>query len=66
MKGNKMTKIRHPGKTKRDHKSGAHARCILNKQIRANWQNDNHRPPFSTIAYTCNGKRNRYANADTI
>ena len=62
-----MTKIiRHPGKTRRDHQSGAHARCVINKQIRADWQNDTRRPAFSTIAHTCNGKRNRYANTDTI
>ena len=52
--------IRHPGKTKRDHQSGAHARCIDNKETRANWQNDTKRPAFSSIAYTGNGKRNRY------
>lgn len=58
--------IRAKGKTARDHKSGAHLRCIHNKQTRADWQNDSRRPAFSTIAHTCNGKRNRNPSADSI
>lgn len=57
--------IKHPGKTARDHKSGAHARNLSNKQARADWQNDSkavnyggmgsHNFPYGT----CNGKRNK-------
>ena len=50
-------KILRAGKTKRDHKSGAWARCIANKQTRADWQNDPKRGAFPSK--TCNGKRNR-------
>lgn len=48
------------GKTQRDHKSGAWARCIANKRARADWQNanKNSRGPFPYK--TCNGKRNKH------
>ena len=62
----KTRSIRMKGKTTRDHKSGAWDRCWRNKAERASWQNDSKRPPFSSIAHTCNGKRNRNPNADTI
>ena len=62
----KSLKLHKEGKTARDHHSGSHLRCIHNKQTRASWQNDSKRDPFSSIAHTCNGKRNRYKNADTI
>lgn len=49
------------GKTKRDHKSGAHSRCVTNKQERGDWQN-NHRRENGLDGFpwhTVNGKRNR-------
>lgn len=46
-----------PGKTRRDHNSGAHARCIKNKLIRAAWQAPTNKDKFPS--HTCNGKRNR-------
>jgi len=49
------------GKTKKDHKSGAHSRCISNKQERGDWQR-NHRRDSGLDNFpwhTCNGKRNR-------
>lgn len=55
------------GKTLRDHKSGAWARCFQNKAARASWQNDGtKRESFSSIAYTCNGKRNRFKASNVI
>lgn len=62
----KSRSTRIKGKTARDHANGSHHRCIQNKQERADWQNDNKRPAFSTIAHTCNGKRNRNKSADAI
>lgn len=60
-------KIYRPGKTKRDHKSGAHARGIQNKILRGDWNNEKtmvrHNgasPMIGAFPYrTCNGKRNR-------
>lgn len=46
-------------KTQRDRSSGAHSRCIANKQARADWQNDKNRSMSNFPWYTCNGKRNR-------
>jgi hypothetical protein len=49
------------GKTQRDQKSGAHSRCITNKQERADWQRNHKREsglddfPWHTV----NGKGNR-------
>lgn len=60
-------KIFRIGKTARDHKSGAWARCIRNKQERADWQKDtSSSKEFRDIAHTCNGKRNRYAHVKVI
>lgn len=59
----------HPRKEKtlRDHKAGSWSRNFQNKEARASWQNDGtKREPFSSIAYTCNGKRNRFKSSDTI
>lgn len=59
-------KIYRPGKTKRDHRSGAHARCIQNKLTRMEWNNTktmirhNGSTGIGAFPYkTCNGKRNR-------
>ena len=51
------TQIYRPGKTQRDHSSGAHARCIANKATRAAWQESSNKEKFPY--HTCNGKRNR-------
>ena len=49
---------RHPGKTKRDRKSGATMKRAENRNIRAAWHNrSNLNEPFPS--YVCNGKRNR-------
>lgn len=53
------TQVYRPGKTERDHKSGAHQRCISNKQERADWQNDTKATIQSFPWKTCNGKRNK-------
>lgn len=52
-------KVYRPGKTERDHKSGAHQRCFANKQARADWQNDTKATLASFPWKTCNGKRNK-------
>jgi hypothetical protein len=54
-------KVFRPGKTKRDHKSGAHKRCIDNKLARDDWSRDPRRTndKNSFPYHTCNGKRNK-------
>ena len=61
-----MIKVFRVGKTRRDHKSGAWARCITNKLKRADWNNEktmirsNSHTGAGHFPYsTCNGKRNK-------
>ncbi len=56
----KQEKIRRPGKTQRDQKSGAHARRIMNQQKRADWYKDQSHNNNNFPVESCNGKRNRY------
>ena len=48
------------GKTKKDRESGATARNIMNKRLRADWYDDNKSTAGSFPRQTCNGKKNRY------
>lgn len=50
------------GKTRKDKRSGAYARCTTNKLARADWQNNHeHKDGLRDFPWaSCNGKRNRY------
>lgn len=45
------------GKTQKDHKSGAHARRVVNQDVRNAWCNDPKRTQASFPYEVCNGKR---------
>jgi Ni,Fe-hydrogenase I small subunit len=57
-------KIMRPGKTNKDHKSGAHAQRLVNQQIRADYYKDGCKGPWPY--YTCNGKRNRQTSSPVV